>query len=565
MLSKYRRILGIALVLVMMLTLVVGVKAQDEVVIVIGWEQEPPLLSPRSDMAFAQMLDHMWARDVWNWDTERNIYPIMVEAIPTVENGMVTTNDAGNTVVTYKLRQGMVWSDGEPITADDCMFGHQLYMTPEALTFQRGSYPDVVESVEKVDDLTVAMTYNAPWPDYQTDGVLVCGWPQHILGPELAEKGNLDDSAFWTGQGVVGYGPYLFGDWVIGDSITFTRNPNWDGQQPAIDTIVVRFITDTAQMLNALDAGEIDLAFNFSDDLIPSYSAIEGVNVFSTDGVFGDAIWMNVGNGGHPALSNINVRQAIIHAIDRVTLAQELVTPTASVPKSWYSEKFWPEDLPMLEYNVDLANQLLTEAGWVDSDENPATPRVSSGVEGVTDGFPLVLRFYTTTRQIRMDYQVAIQEYLNAVGVSTLLNPVPANLLFGDFLEGGILDTGDFDLAIFALSSGPLTPFANAPEWFGCGGVPTAENPNGNNGWGWCDPEWDALDLEVGKTVDEAARLELAQEAIRHFYEGQFWHGLYLRQTHYALSNKFDVESAKGVGTLASNYFNKIEFWQPAS
>jgi peptide/nickel transport system substrate-binding protein len=364
---------------------------------------------------------------------------------------------------------------------------------------------------------------------------------------------------------VVGYGPYLFGDWVIGDSITFTKNPNWDGQAPAIDRVIVRFIADTAQMVNSLEAGEIDMAFNFPDPLVASYQALEGVTTFSTDGVFGDAIWMNVGNGGHPALSNINVRMAIMHAIDRITLAAELRLPGTTVPKSWYSAKFWPEDLPFLEYDADLANQVLTEAGWVDSDENPATPRVSSGVEGVSDGFPLVLRFYTTTRQDRMDYQVAIQEYLNAAGIGTLLNPVPANLLFGDFLEGGILDTGDFDLAIFALSTSPLTPFAGAPDWFGCGGVPTAENPNGNNGWGWCDAEYDALDLEVGSTVDEAARLDLAHQAIRHFYDGQFWHGLYLRQTHYAIdSSKFNAESVMGVGVLSNNYFNKIEFWVPA-
>jgi peptide/nickel transport system substrate-binding protein len=565
MLVKTHRILGIALILIAMLTLVVGIKAQDEVTIVIGWEQEPPLLSPRSDMAFAALMNQFFSRDVWNWDVNNQIFPVMVTDIPSPQNGLVSETAEGNTVVTYKLRPGMKWSDGEPITADDCLFVHQLYMDPGTLTFQRASYPEVVASVEKVDDLTVVMTYNTPFPDYLTNAYLSCGLPEHILGPELAEKGNLDDSAYWTGQNSVGYGPYVLSNWTVGDSMTFTKNPNWDGQQPAISTVILRFITDSAQMVNALEAGEIDLAFNFSDDLLPSYSAIDGVTVFSTDGVFGDAIWINVGNGGHVALRDVNVRKAIIEAIDRETLAHELVSPTANVPKSWYAAQYWPEDLPILTYNVDDANKLLTDAGWIDDDDNPATPRVSSGVEGVTDGFPLVLRFYTTTRQIRMDYQVAIQEYLNAVGVGTLLNPVPANLLFGDFLEGGILDTGGFDLSIFALSTNPLTPFADAPDWFGCDGVPTAEKPNGNNGWGWCDPEWDALDLQVGSTVDPVARLELAHQAVQHFYDGQFWHGLYLRQTHYALSNNFDVESAKGVGVLNSNYFDKIEYWLPAS
>jgi peptide/nickel transport system substrate-binding protein len=564
--SKTRRLVGLALVLVMSLTFVVGVaQAQEPATLVIGWEQEPPLLAPRSDMAFAQMMTEFYGRGVWNWDTERNIYPIMVEAIPSPENGMVITNDAGNTVVTYKLREGMLWSDGEPITADDCMFWHDIMMDPAKGTFQRGSYPDVVESVTKVDDLTVVLTYNAPFPDYESQNTLTCGYPEHILGPVLEAEGTIDNAPYFLGQGAVGYGPYVLSEWQVGSSMTFDVNPLWDGEAPAFGRVILRFILDSAQMQNSLEAGEIDVAFNFSDDLVEGYQAIAGSDVFSTPGVFGDAIWMNVGNGGHPALGDDRVRRAIIHAIDRAALAEELVGPGTAVPKSWYAQQFWPEDLPLDGYDVDLANQLLTEAGWVDADENPATPRVASGVEGVSDGFPLVLRFYTTTRQIRMDYQTFIQEYLNEVGVQTLLTPVPANLLFADFLENGILDTGDFDLAIFALSAGALSPFADAPDWFGCDGIPTAEAPNGNNGWGWCDAEWDALDLQVGTTVDPVARLELAQEAIRHFYAGGHWHGLYLRNTWYAVNSAVvNPETAYDVGTLSSNYFHRIEYWQPA-
>lgn len=565
--SKPRRLVGLALVLVMSLTLLVGVaQAQEPTTLVIGWEQEPPLLNPRSDMAFAGLMDEFYGRGVWDWDVNRQIYPIMVEEIPSPDNGLVTTNDAGNTVVTYKLREGMQWSDGEPITADDCMFWHDIMMDPAKGTFQRGVYPDVVESVTKVDDLTVVLAYNAPFPDYESQATLTCSFPEHILGPVVEAEGTIDNAPYFLGQGTVGYGPYVLSEWQVGSSMTFDANPLWDGAAPAFQRVILRFILDSAQMQNALEAGEIDVAFNFSDDLVEGYQAIAGSDVFSTPGVFGDAIWMNVGNGGHPALSDVNVRRALIHAIDRKALAEELVGPGTEVPKSWYAAQFWPEDLPLDEYDVDLANQLLTEAGWVDADENPATPRVASGVEGVTDGFPLVLRFYTTTRQIRMDYQTFIQEYLNEVGVQTLLTPVPANLLFADFLENGILDTGDFDLAIFALSAGALSPFANAPEWFGCEGIPTAEKPNGNNGWGWCNPEWDRLDLEVGVTVDPTARLELAQEAVRQFYSGAHWHGLYLRATWYAVNSAVvNPESARMVGTLSSNYFNMIEMWQPAA
>lgn len=549
-------VLSLVLVVVLSLGLSI-VSAQEEQVLVIGWEQEPTLLTPRQDMTFGSLLTNLYARDVWDWDVNRQIYPVMVEEIPTLENGLARTLENGNTQVEFHLRQNMVWSDGEPITADDCMFYHELQMNPGALTFQRGVYPEVVESVEKVDDYTLVLTYNRPYPDFQSSAYLSCYLPEHVFREMLDSEGNIDNHPYFQGQGVVGYGPYLFEEWQVGSQVSFVKNPLWDGQEPAFDRVIARFITETAQMLNALEVGEIDLAYNFADDIAEQYRGLANVEVWKTDGVYGDAIWMNMGNGGHPALEDVNVRKALIHAIDRVTLAEELVGPGTGVPKSWVPEAFWPEDLGFVEYNVDEANRLLDEAGWVDSNDNGTRDK---------DGMELILRFYTTTRQIRMDYQVVIQEYLTEVGVGTQLLPVPANILFGSFLERGVLNTGDFDLAIFALSSNALSPAFDAPTWFGCDGIPSAENPNGNNGWGSCDPEFDALDLQVLSTVDPVERLALAQEAQRHFFDMQFWHGLYLRPTWYAArTDRLDTSTMQDLGTLASNYFNKIEYWQPAS
>ncbi len=564
--DRMKRTIRYLLVGLLLLTMSLGIvaNAQDESILVIGWEQEPPLLNPRVDMTFASLIDNFFARDVWNWDVDRNIYPVMAAEIPSPENGSVVTLDNGNTQVTYKLREGIVWSDGEPITSADCAFAHELYMDPTKFTFQRGSYPDVVESFEVVDDQTFTMTYNTPFPDYLSNATAVCGWPEHILRPVLEAEGTLDNADFFAPEGVnagvtVGYGPYVITEWIVGDSIRFEANPNWDGEPVGFQTVVLRFIAEAAQMQNALEVGDIDVAFNFTNDVVPGYQAIEGVEVFGTPGVYGDALWMNYGNNRGPvaaAMADKNVRLAIVSAIDRRTLAEQLVGPGTGVPVSWQSPSFWPEDLGITEYNVDEANRLLDEAGWVDSDGDGLRDK---------DGVPLVLRFFTTTgNQLRGNYQVAIAEYLTAVGIGTQLIPVPAGILFGDYLERGILDTGDFDLAIFALSTGALSPFSDAPDWFGCDGIPTPENTNGNNGWGSCSPEFDALDLQVGSTVDPEERLALAHDAIREFVDEQFWHGLYLRQTWYAINTSVvDPATAKNVGTLSNNYFNHIEYWKP--
>jgi peptide/nickel transport system substrate-binding protein len=557
-----KRILGFALVLALALTLVgvaAPVRAQAPTTIVFGWEQEPQLLTPRQDMTFGSLLTNFYARGLWDFDGDRLPFPVMVEEVPSTDNGLVRTLDNGNTEVTIRLREGILWSDGVPITSEDIVFSHELTMNPSTVTMQRSTYPDKVESLVAVDERTVVMTYNSPFPDFQSSN-LPGGpyiFPKHVFEGMLNETGNIDNHPMWTGNNVVGYGPYVFESWSVGQEIVFTANPYWDGQQPGFERAIIRFITDTTQMVNALRAGEIDVAFNFPDPQVADYEAIDGVEVFNTPGVYGDALWMNLRpDKTHPALLERAVREAIIHGIDRATLAEQLVGPGVQLARSWFPDQFLPEDMPFLEYNPDLARQMLDEAGWVDTNDNGIRDK---------DGVELILRFYTTTRQVRMDYQVAIQSQLNEIGVSLQLFPVPATILFADFAERGILDTGDFDLALFALSSDPLSPAANAPDWFGCGGIPTPDNPNGNNGWGFCDPEFDRLDLLVLETVDVAQRMELAQEMYRRFFDGAFWHGLYLRPTWYAINAMHvDGEAPRGVGTLSSNYFNNIEYWRPA-
>jgi peptide/nickel transport system substrate-binding protein len=402
------------------------------------------------------------------------------------------------------------------------------------------------------------LTYNVPWPDFLVDQYVECRYPEHVLAPVLEADGTIDNAPYWTGEGVVGYGPYRFGEWTIGESLTFEPNEYWDGQEPAIDRVILRFIPETVQMQNALEAGEIDLAYQWPDDQVAGYQALDDVLVWNTPGVYGDAVWMNIreeGGTGNPALLDVRVREAIIHAIDRPAMAEGLVGPGIPKAKSWYPAKFWPEDLGYREYDPELAVQLLEEAGWVDTNDNGILDK---------DGEELILRFFTTTRTLRMDYQVLIQEYLAEVGVSVQLLPVPSSILFAAYKDRGILSNGDFDMAIFALSSDPLSPNGTL-DWFGCRGIPSAEAPDGNNGWGFCDPEHDRLEELVESTVEPEERMAYHHDLERQFYAGAFWHGLYLRPVWYALrTDAWDASTFQDLGTLNDNYFNKCEYWLPA-
>ncbi len=558
---KLTQILGIALVAMLLSSMVIGVVgAQDENVFVLGVDQEPERLSPLNSLVQGGALEGFYARNVWDWDTERNIYPIMVEEIPSIENGMVTENEAGNTVVTYKLREGMLWSDGEPITSADCEFGHMLFTdVTTSANIGRADYPNVVEAFEVVDDLTFNLVYNQPFPDFAASETANarCKYPKHVLEPIIEADGNLDSSPYFTdGVGVVGYAPYTLTEWSKGQSITFEKNENWDGQEPALDRVIIRYIFETAQMQNAMQTGEIDMAYLFGDPEVEIYSAMPGITTWNVPAVLADALWVNTTEPGHPALSDVNVREAIAYALDRPAMAEGIIGPGTTVPLSWYPSSLWYEGHPYREYDVDKANSLLDEAGWVDSNENGTRDK---------DGVELVLRFYTTTRQDRMDYQLVVQEYLNAVGIGTQVIPTSATILFGNFSARGFFAGHDFDLALFANSAKALSPTGD-PDTYSCAGIGSAENPDGFNGMSWCNPEYDEIDNMISRTIDPAERAALVEQAQTMFYEGAFWHGLHLRKNNFALNgDRWDQETFADMGTLTNNFFQKSEFWSPAS
>lgn len=602
---KFTRLLTLALLIAVVMSLgLTAVSAQDGATIVIGWEQEPDLPAPLSNSAFASYFSNFYSRDVWDWKGEaREIYPIMVEDIPSFDNGLVSSIEvtqadgsvAEAPVVTYKLREGMLWSDGKPVTADDCIFYHNLMMQPNPVdSFQRGFYPEVVSGAEKVDDYTVTVTYNTSWPDFLTDATLACGFPSHKFLGDNSDgftmdtdgdgvfDANIDDSPYFEAFAsadpaeLVGYGPYVLESFNVGQNAVFVANPNWGLNEweakPAITTVITQFIPESAQMENSMQVGDIDLAFNF-DSVKNGYGAMDNVDTFIVSGVFVDAIWMNSGPNAFPAMQDLRVREALVAAIDRRGIADQYGGEGAGqqLPLSWYPEQFGNPDMAFREYDVEKARELLTEAGWVDDDgdesddnANP-TPRVAQGVEGVEDGSPLILRFYTSPVVPRPDIQTVVQGYLRRVGVVTQLFVVDGpTVLFASFATRGILNTGAYDLAMYALSNSPLSPNGSVDN-FHCEGIPSQENPEGRNSTWFCSPEHDELDNLVAVTLDANDRLALAAERDPYFYDAAVWHSIRPRPTAYAVrTDRFDINSIEpNVGTLSGNYFQLIELWQP--
>jgi peptide/nickel transport system substrate-binding protein len=569
--------LFVLVLVIFVLVVGMGVHAQDPVEMVIGWLQPADAVYTVSTAAFSARVTDFFMKGLFDYDRDFNEYAVMAQEIPSVENGQVefqsVTGDFLNDgtemtgdapIVTLHLRPNMVWSDGTPITADDLIFMDNLAHQPDpqdSWVGRGGDYEVFVDHAEKIDDLTVKYFFRTPYADYVD--VLLSPLPSHLFNMDTDGDGvfdaNFDDQPFnqaYSPEASIGYGPYVISEVVPGTSISFALNPLWGANEwehvPAITNIILQVIEDPAQMANALQVGDIDMTWSFAPYQSP-YEAMDNVQVAYDPSVFQDALWFNAGSSAFPGMQQKEVREALAAAIDRQAIADQFAAGLASTA-NWYPDTVRDPNIGSIDYDVDAAREQLTAAGWVDDDADEAadntnpTPRVSQGVvlpdgTAVPDGTAFVINFYTTPTVPRPEVQIAVQAYWATVGVVARTFVVSGGtVFFASFQQRGILATGEFDVAMFALSNSPTTP-NGAPQYFHCAGIPTPDAPAGSNYTRFCNPEYDRLDNLVSITTDEAQRQEYAYQAQQLWTDGAFWYAIRQRPEGLAVrTDRFDFD-----------------------
>jgi len=469
--------------------------------------QEFDTLNPLyTNMWFSQITNAVWLVWPWQFDEKNVAYPVLVTEMPTVENGGISEDGK---VLTFQLRDDVTWSDGEPLTADDFVFSWEMYVAPENTV--AATYPyDQIESIEAADDKTVVVTFAetfVPWEASMWHGIL----PAHVLRSVFEEEGTLDN-AEWNLAPTVGIGPYVFEEWESGSFARFVANENWP-EQPNIDEIFIRFVPDDAAQINALVAGEGDLGtfFDYSD-----VATLEeaGVEVFAVDSGYKEGWYYLLGGENlHPALEDVRVRQAIAMGFDRFSIIEDLLLGLTTPAASYWDNSIWVD--PTIEpwpYDPDRANELLDDAGWVDTNGDGTRDK---------DGVELVLDYGSNQRQIRLDLQVVAQEQLAEIGVGLELHNYESDLFFD---QEGPAGAGELDIMEWS-----DTTYYPDPDWYYwlCSEIPTPENPEGANWQRICDEELDALfQLQLTQS-DPKERQETFHEISRILYDEVYWLGLF--------------------------------------
>ncbi len=558
--SNLRRLIALVVILALTLGLAIApVTAQGVPTLVVGFAQEPDNMNGfYSSMAFAQWANDLVQASLWDISDTLEAVPVLVEEIPTVENGGISED---YTIYTITLREGLLWSDGTPLTAEDLVFTYQMVADPANNMLQGSAIRDSLVSAELVDELTFRLTFNSPKPfpeDMAGSPGLSTILPAHVFRPIYEAEGSIE-FAPENQDPTVFSGPYVLTEWRRGEQMTFEANPNFTIGQPQIGRVIIRFFPDTDTQYAALQAGQLDFVPNVSEGDKQRLAQFEGISQVTVFGGYIESLWLNLRTeefprAGHPALQDVRVRQAIRFALDRQAISDQLLAGTVSPTDSIYAgSPFEDPDLGVTPHDPAAAEALLDEAGWVDSNGDGTRDK---------DGVELVLRYSTTTAGWRNNIQAVIQQQLAAVGIGTVLEAYPASEFFGAWANNGTNAVGEYDMAQYANNTALTNP-ANVTviEALACGQTPGENNPGGQNFTGFCSPEMDELARITQTSLDPEERLAAAFGIQAIMKEQAPLINLFPRGDNYAYVTARFAEAPR-VGSGVGNQWFDILNWQ---
>ena len=396
------------------------------------WWQGPTLLNPHFAVGTKdQDGSRLFYEPLAAWDRSGNLRPKLAANIPSRENGQLAAD--GRSVI-WKVKQGVTWHDGKPLTADDVVFTWEYSSNPATATVTSGSYKDV--AVEKIDKYTVLVKFQKPTPFWADTFV---GWagciiPKHLFGDYIGAKSR--DAP--TNLKPVGTGPYLFKDFKPGDLITGEINPNYhEPNRPYFDAIELKGGGDAVSAARAvLQTGEYHFAWNLQVEdeiltrlekggrgrvLVTHGGGIEHMQLNNTDP------WTEVDGERsslktkHPLLSDPAVRQALSLLIDKKSIQDHIYGRIGIATANYINnpERFRSKTTKF-EFDVDKANAVLDKAGWV------------RGADGIRakDGKKLKFVYQTSINQPRQKTQAIVKQAAQKAGIDMELKSVTASVFF---------------------------------------------------------------------------------------------------------------------------------------
>src|SRR3990172_6519492 len=312
-------------------------------------------------------------------------------------------------VAEFRLLPDLAWSDGMPLTARDSVFSFRLDADPGTPSLKdRVNY---TASYEAVDDRTVRWTGIPGYSDPELAGSFWTPLPEHVLG-DVAPADLPQAEAARTMP--IGWGPYVLENWTPGESLEFSPNPNYHRRGeglPAFDHLQARIIGEgTKAAIQQVLTGECDvleesLLDGSTLETLAQLSGDQRLKSSATPGVLLERLDFQTAPAGDrpPILAEQGVRRALAACIDRQGVIDRAVSGLGPIPSGVLTAGH-PLDASVassIVYDPAGGEAALASLGWIDDDEQAATPRVAQGVVGLDDGTPLALSLRTARSEER--------------------------------------------------------------------------------------------------------------------------------------------------------------------
>lgn len=479
------------------------------------WWQAPTILNPHLAQgtkdfdAAAVVLEPL--ADV---DINAQLVPKLAAEIPSLENGGVAEDGRS---VTWRLKEGVVWSDGEPFTSADVKFTYDYVINEQTTATTVGNYR-IIESIETPDEHTVVIHFNNPTPGWFNVFVGPYGMilPEHVLRDFVGDQAR--NAPFNLKP--VGTGPFKVDDFRPGDVVLYSVNESYrDEGKPFFAQVELKGGGDASSAARAaIQTGEVDYAWNLQVQEQVLASLEEGGQGIAsvTPGVSVERILVNQSdprtevNGErshlgtpHPWQADLAVRQAYALAVQRDLIATQLYgrggEATSNIlvapPKFVSQNTSW-------RFDLEEAGRLLDDAGWV------------QGPDGIRarDGVRMEIVYQTTVNPVRQQTQEIVKAAFEELGISVQLKSIEAGVFFSS--EAGNPDTAAHfyaDLEMFTNNPSSPYPLDYMVSWWGDPSNIAQKDNNwsGNNYERWQNEEYDELYQQASTELDEQRQIDL--------------------------------------------------------
>ena len=345
------------------------------------------------------------------YDKDMNITGDLAESWDISEKGLV---------ITFHLRKGVKWHDGQPFTAADVLYTYQITVDPQTPTAYAEDFK-MVKRAEVLDDYTFRVTYGKPFAP------ALISWSSSILPRHLLWGKDITKSPLTRHP--IGTGPYKFKEWVAGQKIVLVSNPDYFESRPYIDGRITRIIPDTATMFLELRAQNLGMM-----GLTPlQYTRQTENNLFRKN--FNKYRYLNFAytylgyNLKNPLFTDKRVRQAISSAINKDEIVSGVLLGLGKPATGPYKPGTWAynDKVKIYNYNPQKARELLREAGWVKLNK-----------EGILekDGKPFVFEIITNQgNETRQKCAEIIQRQLAEVGIKVKIRILEWSAFVTNFIN----------------------------------------------------------------------------------------------------------------------------------